>query len=203
MSTAAARARTTPAPAAAPAPRGSLRLVPPRSAARRAPFVAVVVALLAVGLLGLLALNTVLAHDAFRLHELQVEGKQLAEREQALLTEVESLQAPRSLADRAEGMGMVQGGPPSFLRLPDGAVLGEGAAGVVAPQPDLVGGSAVPPAPAAAEAQTEQAEQAEEQQQAEARTEGQAEQTEEQQQAEQAEEQQQTEQGTTAAGGTR
>lgn len=103
----------------------ALRLVPQRrSSAPRAPFITMVVLLLAGGLLGLLALNTLLAQDAFRLHALVKEQKALVDREQALEREVETLRTPRNLAERARELGMVQGGPPAFLRLPDGAVLG-------------------------------------------------------------------------------
>ena len=161
-----ARVRPAGTPTTSPAPvRTPLRLVPQRlvpqrlvvqrrSRARRAPFVAVVVSLLAAGLLCLLALNTVLAQDAFRLHELQVQGRQLADREQALLTSVEELQAPRAIAERAQGLGMVPGGPPAFLRLPDGAVLGAGGpAAAATPAPGVpaqaeVEGPATGPAPA-------------------------------------------------------
>jgi hypothetical protein len=117
--------RTAPASASATPRRPPLMLVqPPAVPAGRAPFVAAVVVLLAAGLLGLLVLNTVLAKDAFRLHTLQVETKALAEREQVLTREVESLRAPGALAARAAALGMVPAGPPAFLRLPDGAVLG-------------------------------------------------------------------------------
>lgn len=131
-------ARTTargPAPYADPGPTPpvpglaratALRLVPQgRPRAARAPFAVLVVALLAGGLLGLLGLNTVLAQDAFRLHSLQVEGKQLSAREQVLQREVQDLQAPAALSQQATALGMVPGGPPAFLRLPDGAVLGQ------------------------------------------------------------------------------
>lgn len=90
----------------------------------RTPFVATVVSLLVAGLLGLLMLNTVLARDAFTLHSLKVEDRVLTDREQALQREVESLRSPQNLAAQAEKLGMVQAGPPAFLRLPDGAVLG-------------------------------------------------------------------------------
>jgi cell division protein FtsB len=115
-----------PLPAGArPTAATALRLVPQRrSSAPRAPFVTVVVLLLAGGLLGLLALNTVLAQDAFTLHALKKEQKALADTEQALEREVETLRTPRNLAARARELGMVQGGVPAFLRLPDGAVLG-------------------------------------------------------------------------------
>ena len=102
-----------------------LRLVAARrSSAAKTPFVVVVVLILVTGLLGLLALNTVLAQDAFRLHSLQVSSRVLADREQALQRQVADLQSPQSLAARATRLGMVQGGPPAFLRLSDGKVLG-------------------------------------------------------------------------------
>ena len=116
-------ARTAPVgarPAAA-----ALRLVPVgRTSAPRAPFITLVVLLLAGGLLGLLALNTVLAQGSFRLHALTTEGKALADREQVLEREVETLRTPRNLAAKARELGMVQSGAPAFLQLPDGTVLG-------------------------------------------------------------------------------
>ena len=112
-----------------------LRLVAARrSSAAKTPFVVVVVLILAAGLLGLLLLNTVLAQDAFRLHALQKDGRVLADREQALQRQVADLQSPHSLAARATRLGMVAGGPPAFLRLSDGKVLGSAQPGV-APLP--------------------------------------------------------------------
>lgn len=126
------------------APAAVLRLVPDvRSGAPRAPFITLVVLLLAGGLLGLLALNTALAQDAFRLHSLNAEAKTLADREQELAREVETLRTPRNLAARARELGMVPSGTPAFLRLEDGKVLG---AEVPAQAP------AAPPAPPAAAA---------------------------------------------------
>lgn len=108
-----------------PRRRALLTVVPVgEPAAPRAPFAAAVVALLVSGLIGLLVLNTVLAKDAFQLHALQVEGRKLADREQVLTREVEALRAPSALAEKAAALGMVQAGPPAFLRLPGGEVLG-------------------------------------------------------------------------------
>jgi hypothetical protein len=124
-----------------------LRLVATRrSSAAKAPFVAVVVVILGAGLLGLLLLNTVLAQDAFRLHALQVQGHVLADQEQGLQREVERLQSPESLADRATELGMVPGGPPAFLRLSDGAILGTALPGQVAPPTVVVAKPAPKPA---------------------------------------------------------
>lgn len=121
-------ARTAVAPASAPVPltrrRALLTVVPAGEPQPRAPFAFAVVALMVAGLIGLLVLNTVLAKDAFKLHALQVEGRKLADTEQFLTREVESLRSPAALAEKAAAMGMVQAGPPAFLRLPDGAVLG-------------------------------------------------------------------------------
>ncbi|HWG94199.1 MAG TPA: hypothetical protein VNU66_08255 [Mycobacteriales bacterium] len=125
MNELARRLTTRPAADGTRAARPVLRLVPDvRTGAPRAPFVALVVVLLAGGLLGLLALNTALAQDAFRLHGLTVEGRALADREQVLEREVEELRTPRNLAERARALGMVPAGSPAFLRLEDGAVLG-------------------------------------------------------------------------------
>jgi cell division protein FtsB len=125
----------------------ALRLVPQaRSKAARTPFVVVLVALLGGGLLGLLALNTVLAQDAFRLHALKTQGRELAVREQALQREVESLRTPQALAARAQEMGMVPAGPPAFLRLSDGAVIGVPEPGLAPIDPGRPG-QAAPSAP--------------------------------------------------------
>lgn len=121
--------------------RTPLQLVPTGPASRsRAPFVATIVSLLVAGLLGLLMLNTVLARDAFALHSLKVEDRVLTDREQGLQREVESLRSPQNLAAQAESLGMVLGGPPAFLRLPDGTVLGvpKAAEAAEAPEPPEV-----------------------------------------------------------------
>lgn len=105
--------------------RASLSLVAPlRGDVSRVPFVAVLVSLLVAGLLGLLMLNTVLAQGSFALYTLRDDARVLADREQALLREVEALRSPATLAEKAAGLGMVPGGQPAFLRLPDGAILG-------------------------------------------------------------------------------
>jgi hypothetical protein len=125
-------------PAAKPEPRRAapLRLVPKRrSSAARTPFVVVVVALLITGLLGLLLLNMIVAQGSFQLHALNKQGKALDQREQALSNRVQALQAPGVLAQRATALGMVPGGPPAFLQLPSGKVLGLPTAGVALPKP--------------------------------------------------------------------
>lgn len=149
------------APAPASRRRAVLAVVPVREAAgARAPFAVAVVGLLVSGLLGLLGLNTVLAKDAFRLHTLQAQARALADQEQALTREVEAARAPSTLAASATRLGMVQAGPPAFLRLPDGAVLGSPAPAQLPPPPAVPGPEApapprTPPVEPAAEKKTE------------------------------------------------
>ena len=127
-------------PLAAPEPKRTnpLRLVPPRrSSASKAPFVVVLVGLLVGGLLGLLALNTLVAQQSFAIHDLALKDKQLAQQEQDLARQVQGLQTPASLAARATALKMVPSGPPAFLQLSDGKVLGTATAGAapVVPKP--------------------------------------------------------------------
>ncbi len=102
-----------------------LRLVPPgRLQPPRAPFVALVVAFLAAGLVGLLVLNTIIAENSFRARDLQRRGTALDLTQQRLLREIDAVEAPAALAARAHALGMVPAGAPAFIRLTDGKVLG-------------------------------------------------------------------------------
>jgi hypothetical protein len=127
---------TAPAPRTLPSTRGLLRLVPQRrSKAAKTPFVVVLVVLLVGGLLGLLLLNTMVAQNSFTLHDLANQSRELQLREQQLASQVETAQAPGQLATRATQLGMVPGGAPVFLRLPDGRVLGQPTKGKAVVQP--------------------------------------------------------------------
>lgn len=145
---------TAPAPAALPCTRSLLRLVPQRrSAASRTPFAVVLVVLLVGGLLGLLLLNTLVAQGSFTLHDLATQSHALQLREQQLAGQVEAAQAPGRLADQATQLGMIPGGPPAFLRLTDGKVLGQPTNGhaipaLVAPRPAATAVAGRPAAPA-------------------------------------------------------
>lgn len=113
-----------------------LRLVPRRrSQAAKTPFAVVLVVLLVGGLLGLLLLNTLVAQGSFALHDLSRQGRALQQQEQQLSDQVQALQDPAALASRATKLGMVPGGAPAFLRLPDGRVLGVPTAGQALPKP--------------------------------------------------------------------
>ncbi len=97
-----------------------LRVVTARPArAPRLPFSVVVVALLASGLVGLLALNTASAESAFRQHRLQARVAVLADRQQALQITLDAQAAPQALAARAERLGMRPSPVARYLRVPD------------------------------------------------------------------------------------
>ena len=132
------------------AARRVLRLVPQRrSQAAKTPFAVVLVVVLGGGLLGLLLLNTLVAQDSFALHDLAKQSRDLQQREQQLAGQVQALQAPAQLAASATRLGMVPGGPPAFLRLPDGHVLGAPTVGRALPRQVT---ATTPPATAASSA---------------------------------------------------
>jgi uncharacterized protein HemX len=126
-----ATARRAPAPSrTAPAAAPRLTVVPaPRRRAARAPFVLLVVALLGVGLVALLVLNTKLAENSMRLQDLQSEATRLADQEQGLSQEVARLSSPQELARRAEELGLVDKPNPAFLDTTNGKVLGQAGPG--------------------------------------------------------------------------
>ena len=103
-----------------------LRLVGPvRVRARRAPFVVVMLSILAAGLIGLILLSTAMQAQAFKINELQRESALLQAHQDQLIGEVSQLASPAGLADRALNEGMVPNANPVFLRLADGAVIGQ------------------------------------------------------------------------------
>jgi len=103
-----------------------LRLVRPvRSRARRAPFVVVVLSVLAAGLVGLILISTTLQSLAFQQSSLDAEVATLQHRRDALSREVDQLSSPASIAQRASSLGMVRNQNPAFLRLSDNQVLGK------------------------------------------------------------------------------
>jgi hypothetical protein len=103
--------------------------------APRVPFVLLVLAVLGVGLVGLLLLNTTLQQGSFAIHDLQRETSRLADRQSELERQVAVLAAPESLAARAVKLGMVPNPNPAFLRLSDGKVLGDPEPAKALPKP--------------------------------------------------------------------
>lgn len=107
------------------APR-SLWVAPPLPVAvPRTPFVALVLALVVGGVLGILLLNTKINENAFRLDKLRTEQAQLDLREQQLRRELAEREAAGNLEAEVRRLGGVPAGNPAYLRLADGKVFGE------------------------------------------------------------------------------
>lgn len=91
----------------------------------RGPFVLVCVGILLGALLAALVLNTSMAQTSFAIHDRQVALARLSEQQQELAQELASAASPGMLAARARDLGMVPAPPPAFLRLSDGAIIGD------------------------------------------------------------------------------
>lgn len=108
-------------------------------------FVAMVMALLVLGMIVLLLLNTALGQGAFELQNFQQQRQALSDQEQTLLQTVTEGQSPQVLARKAAMLGMIPVTSPVFLRLRDGKILGT-ALPAVLPKPPAA------PKPAATQA---------------------------------------------------
>ncbi|WSW01945.1 septum formation initiator [Streptomyces sp. NBC_01006] len=121
------------------------------------PFVLLVVALLAGGLISLLLLNSALNQGSFQLSRLKKETTALTDEEQALQRDVDGYSAPDALQRRAHELGLVPGGSPVFIG-PDGKVTGTAAPAEALPPPSPA--AATGSAPAATPGQPQSAAQA-------------------------------------------
>lgn len=111
--------------------RARLTVVPRvRSRAPKVPFVSLVTLLLVGGVAGLLAFNTSMQQASFTATSMEQRAAVLDAREQSLQMELETLRDPQRVAVTARRMGMVPPSAPAFLRLEDGAVLGNPAPAV-------------------------------------------------------------------------
>jgi hypothetical protein len=117
---AAPRRRPRVTPTSRPAP-----LAPPAPVALpRAPFLVMVVALVMVGVLGVLVLNTKINENSFVLDGLNGQQATLDLQEQQLSQELEDLESPGNLRAAAKRLGLVDAGTPAFISLPDGTIVG-------------------------------------------------------------------------------
>lgn len=102
-----------------------LRVAPPPPVrVPRAPFAALVVLLVVGGVLGILAVNTKINENAFRLLELQEQQTKLDLEQQQLKKQIADAEAPGNLAAQARKQGLVDGGELAYIRLPDGKLIG-------------------------------------------------------------------------------
>ena len=107
--------------------------------------------LLAMGLLGLLVLNTALAQGSFTLHDLRATSDQLTDTEGALNQSLDVSKSPANLAMRAAGMGMVPAESAAFLRLSDGTVIGVATPATADHRLTVVGAQGAPRTPVVAQ----------------------------------------------------
>ncbi|WP_422755334.1 hypothetical protein [Micromonospora sp. WMMD708] len=114
---------TRTATTAAGSPR--LRVAPPPPVrVPRAPFAALIVVLVVGGVLGILAVNTKINENAFKLQQLQQQQARLDVDQQQLEKEIEEAKEPGNLTAEARKLGLVEAGEPAYIRLPDGRLIG-------------------------------------------------------------------------------
>ncbi len=145
-------------PAGSPGPgrkaRTPLSVVRTAPRKRRAPFVVLCFALLAVALVAVLVLNISVSTAQYQLVELRGKQSTLTKQNQDLTQQVQNFEAPQNLAAKAADLGMVASTVKGQIDLSTLAVTGKatpavkgGAAGAVIPAPAVAGQlSVVPPA---------------------------------------------------------
>ncbi|MBR7744411.1 hypothetical protein KC207_14040 [Phycicoccus sp. BSK3Z-2] len=124
MSQAAVRTGPRSAPRRSAAPPRRLRVVAPQPAEGNALFVALCVALVLGGFVGVLLLNTAMAKGSYTMRELQHRSEELTDTQDDLRHDLDAVSGPGPLAREARALGMVPAATPAFLRLSDGEVLG-------------------------------------------------------------------------------
>ncbi|WP_392508346.1 hypothetical protein ACF3NT_01845 [Naumannella halotolerans] len=91
----------------------------------RVPFLVVLVAILGVGMAGLLLLNTTLQSQAFELSRLNTQVRDLSYAEAGLQASLDEQSSTRTLTRRASDIGMRPRDHTAFVSLPDGEITGE------------------------------------------------------------------------------
>jgi hypothetical protein len=76
------------------------------------------------GVWGILALNTKINENAFKLGDLQKTQNDLNIRQQQLEQYIADKESPGNLAAAAAMLGLGEAGPPAFILLPDGKTIG-------------------------------------------------------------------------------
>jgi len=106
--------------------RWGLRQVPiPQRRMASVPFILTLAVCLAVGMVGLLLLNTALQEQGFAVRDQQTAANQLGYRVAALEAEVTQARSSTRLAIKAGKLGMVPNPYPVYLSLPSGQVIGD------------------------------------------------------------------------------
>lgn len=109
-------------------PQRRLRPVPGGGARRAKPRLAYAIIALggvAVIVVAQLLLSIAVAQGAYEIDGYHLRQAELAREEQTLAEDLDRVESPQYLAMNAEAMGMVPNADPVYLRLSDGAVLGD------------------------------------------------------------------------------
>ncbi|WP_066285787.1 hypothetical protein [Arthrobacter sp. B6] len=149
-------------PAGSPAPgrkaRTPLSVVRTAPRKRRAPFVVLCFALLAIALVAVLVLNISVSTAQYQLVELRGKQSALTKQNQDLTQQVQNFEAPQNLAAKAADLGMVASTVKGQIDLSTLTVTGKatpavkgGAAGAVIPAPAVAGQLPVVPPPSTGE----------------------------------------------------
>jgi hypothetical protein len=102
-----------------------LRVAPPAPiSAPRAPFVAVMIALVVAGVLGIQVINTKTNENSFRISKLQENQAALDNEQQQLDNQIAGYKMPGNLDAAARRLGLVKADAPAYIRLPDGKIIG-------------------------------------------------------------------------------
>jgi hypothetical protein len=102
-----------------------LRVAPPAPiSVPRAPFVALVIGLVVAGVFGILMINTKTNENSFQISRLQEQQSALDNQQQQLEKQIATYGQPGNLRAAARKQGLVGGGTPAYIRLPDGKVIG-------------------------------------------------------------------------------
>lgn len=125
---------------------------------RRAPFVVMCFALLALALMAVLVLNISVSTSQYELVELRGKQSTLTKQNQDLTQQLQNFEAPQNLAAKAADLGMVAPTVKGQIDLSTLTVTGKatpavkgGAAGAVIPAPAIAGVLTVVPPPSASE----------------------------------------------------
>ncbi len=121
--TARPQARPSGRRATSPTPR-RLRVVAPPVAEGNGVFLALCVALVLGGFVGVLVLNTAMAKGSYTMRDLQHRSDELSDTRDDLQHALDAVSGPGPLASQARALGMVPAETPAFLRLSDGKVVG-------------------------------------------------------------------------------
>jgi hypothetical protein len=134
----------------APTTAPRLHVAPPAPVSTpRAPFIAVVIAIVVAGVFGILLINTKTNENTFELSRLQDRQAALDNQQQRLENQIAGYESTGNLDAAARRLGLVKADTPAYIRLPDGKIIGVPRPGVGRPAvtaQDPAAGKAAAPA---------------------------------------------------------